>query len=191
MAGQNSDAEGADFVGRVAVGGDAVRADHAQGHEAPGHKGGAGVVAGHGYRDAVALELPGGEAGALQEGPGLVSDDADVLSVFEGGAHNAEGRAVARRGQGAGVAVGEDDVVIVHAGKAEAAYGHARRDVRAAHGFGLADEELHEVFGSEGCVLFPEGGHMVHGPGEVNGRGAGSPEIGEMFSEFFPPVRAG
>ena len=133
--------------------------------------------------------VTGGEAGALQEGPGLVSDDADVLSVFEGGAHDAEGRAVARRSQGAGVAVGENDIVIVHAGKTVAAYGHARRDVIAPHGFGFTDEELHEVFGGEGRVPFPEGGHVVHGPGEVDGSGAGSPEIGEVLPEVFPPVR--
>ena len=93
------------------------------------------VVAEHGGGDVVLHEFPGGEAGALEEGAGLVGEDVDLVAALDGGADDAEGGAVAAGGESAGVAVGEDgafrgeercavrahlfaggDVFVVHAG---------------------------------------------------------------------------
>ena len=112
---------GADLVGGIAVGGDAVGADDddvdvAGAHQRSGHALGddRGV-------DALAHQLPRGQARALQERTRLVGDDRDPLALLDGRADHAERRAVAGRGQRAGVAVRE------HAG----AVGHHRRAVPA------------------------------------------------------------
>ena len=58
--------------------------------------------------DAVAHELPRGQARALQERPRLVGEHGDALALLDRGADHAERRAVARRRERAGVAVRED-----------------------------------------------------------------------------------
>ena len=57
-------------------------------------------------------QLPGGQAGALEEGSRLVGEDVDCLPALDGGADDAEGGAVAGGGEGAGVAVGEDGALL-------------------------------------------------------------------------------
>ncbi len=108
LPGQHRHRVGADLVGGVAVGGDAVGADDdavdlALAHQVAGH-----VVADQRHRDAVALQLPGGQPRPLQPGAGLVGEDRDLLAGLDRGADHAEGGAVAGGGQGPGVAVGED-----------------------------------------------------------------------------------
>ena len=105
---EDGDAVGADLVGDVAVGGDAVGADDDGLDAALAHERGGHVVAEDGGGDVVLHELPCGEAGALQEGTGLVGEDVDLVAALDGGADDAEGGAVAAGGEGAGVAVGED-----------------------------------------------------------------------------------
>ena len=112
LSGEDGDAVGADLVGGVAVGGDAVGADDdgldaALAHEVGGH-----VVAEDGGGDVVLHELPGGEAGALEEGAGFVGEDVDLVAALDGGADDAEGGAVAAGGERAGVAVGEDGALL-------------------------------------------------------------------------------
>ena len=65
-----------------------------------------------GSGDVVLDQLPRGEARALVEGPGLVGEDVDLFTAFDGGADNAEGGAVAAGGEGSGVAVGEDGTLL-------------------------------------------------------------------------------
>ena len=90
----------------------------------PGH-----VVGDQGGRNAVLLQFPDGEAGALQERAGLVGEDVDVLARLDGGADDAEGGAVAGGGQRAGIAVGEDGLAVGHQGRAVAADGAVDGDV--------------------------------------------------------------
>ena len=54
------------------------------------------------------LQLPGGQARALEVRPCLVGEDGHPLAGFDGGADHAEGGAVAAGGESAGIAVGED-----------------------------------------------------------------------------------
>ena len=109
LLGEDGDAVGADLVGGVAVGGDAVGADDDGLDAALAHEGSGHVVAEDGGGDVVLHELPGGEAGALEVGAGLVGEDVDGCGrVLDGRADDAEGGAVAAGGERAGVAVGED-----------------------------------------------------------------------------------
>ena len=108
LLGEDGDAVGADLVGGVAVGGDAVGADDDGLDAALGHERGGHVVAEDGGGNVVFHELPGGKARALEVGAGLVGEDGEVVAALHGGADDAEGRAVAAGGEGAGVAVGED-----------------------------------------------------------------------------------
>ncbi len=129
LLGQHGHRIGADLVGHVAVGGDAVRAHHhaadAPGlQEVPGH-----VVGDQRGRDAVLLQFPDREPRALQEGPGLVGEDVDLLAGGDRGADHAERRAVARRGQRAGVAVRQHRLAVRHQRRAVAADGLVDGDV--------------------------------------------------------------
>src|SRR4029077_11141329 len=79
------DRVGADLVGHVAITGDAVGAyDHAADasrlHEVAGH-----IVGDQGGGDAVLLQLPNGEARALQKRAGLIGVDIDLLAALAGG----------------------------------------------------------------------------------------------------------
>ena len=99
---------GADLVRGVAVRGDAIGAhdDHVDLtllHQMAGH-----AVGDHRHRDRVLLQFPRGEARALQERPRLVGEHVRDAPRLEGGAHDTERGAVARRRERAGVAVGED-----------------------------------------------------------------------------------
>ena len=109
LLGQHGDGVGADLVGGIAVGGDAVGAHHHGADLALGHHGAGHVVGDHGGGDAVLLQLPGGEARALEEGAGLVGVDVELLAALDGGADYAQSGAVAAGGgQRARVAVGEN-----------------------------------------------------------------------------------
>ena len=91
LFGEDGDAVGADLVGGVAVGGDAVRADDHGLDAALRHKVGGHVVAENGGGDVVLHELPGGEAGTLEVGAGLVGEDVEFMACFDGGTDDAEG----------------------------------------------------------------------------------------------------
>ena len=166
---------GADLVGDVAVGGDAVGADDdgldaSLAHERAGH-----VVADDGGGDVVVQQLPGGEAGALQEGAGLVGEDVDLVAALDGGADDAEGGAVAAGGEGAGVAVGEDGAFLGEERCAVGSHLLAGGDVFVVHAAGLGDDgglDLGDgrVGGGEGVVQVA---HALDGPEEIDGGGTG------------------
>ncbi len=82
-------------------------------------------------------ELPGGEAGALQEGAGLVGEDVDLVAALDGGADDSEGGAVAAGGEGSGVAVGEDGAFLREEGCSVGSHGLAGGDVFVVHAAGL------------------------------------------------------
>ena len=75
MRGEHGERIGADLVRRVAVGRDPVGAGHDDVHLAARHHRRRGRVGDHRVRDARCLELPGGQARALQERPRLVDED--------------------------------------------------------------------------------------------------------------------
>ena len=135
--GEDGDGVGADLVGGVAVGGDAVGADDDGLDAALAHEGAGHVVAEDGGGDVVVEELPGGEAGALQVGAGLVGEDVDLVAALDGGADDSEGGAVAAGGEGSGVAVGEDGAFLREEGCAVGAHGLAGGDVFVVHAAGL------------------------------------------------------
>ena len=139
-------------------------------HEVGGH-----VVAEDGGGDVVLHELPGGEAGALEEGAGLVGEDVDLVAALDGGADDAEGGAVAAGGEGSGVAVGEDGAFLGEEGCAVRSHLFAGGDVFVVHLAGFGDDGGLDfgdggVFGGERVV---EVADLVDAPEEVDGGGAG------------------
>ena len=108
LFGQHRHRIGADLVGGVAVGGDPVGSDDAAGDLAATHEKAGHVVGDQRSRNPVLHQLPGGQAGSLQPGAGLVGKDLDLLAGFVGGADDSQGGTVTGRGQSAGIAVGQD-----------------------------------------------------------------------------------
>ena len=96
---------GADFVGDIAVGRDAVGTHHDEIDFALGHERSRGVIGDQGMGNAQFHKFPGGEAGALQNWPGLVHKNMDFFARLPGSPDNPDGSAVAACGQTAGVAV--------------------------------------------------------------------------------------
>src|SRR3970282_3032349 len=97
-----------DVVGDAPVGGVAVGADPGGACQAAAQELSRGAIHDEREGDAVALELPGGEARALQQGASLRGVHALELALLPGGADDAQGGAVAAGGQRARVAVGEE-----------------------------------------------------------------------------------
>ena len=176
LLGEDADAVGADLVGRVAVGGDAVGADDdavdlAAAHEVAGH-----VVGDQPVRDALDLELPGGEPGALEPGPRLVDPHGDVRVAGRGRTDHAERRAVAGRREGAGVAVREDAVAGLEQRGAVLADAQAAVDVVVVDGLRLLQQ--HRGHGrrrggraAAGERRLPGSPHLVQRPAQVDGGG--------------------
>ena len=147
LLGQHRHRVGADLVGHIAVCGDAIGADHHRVdltllEEISGH-----VVGDERAGDALLLQLPGGQPGALQERTGLVGEHVNRRVALEHRADDAERRAVTGRRQSPGVAVGED----------ARSLGEERRRVLAhgdAHGHVLV-ENLLGAQPSAGCGSRP------------------------------------
>ena len=97
----------ADLVRGVAVRRDAVGAGDDQVDLAARHHRRRGGVGDHRVRDAGCLELPGGEARALEQRPRLVDEHVLEQAALPGGAERADRGAVAARREAAGVAVRE------------------------------------------------------------------------------------
>ena len=131
---------GSDLVGGVAVGGDAVGSDDDGLDAALAHEGAGHVVAEDGGGDVVVEELPGGEAGSLEVGAGLVGEDVDLVAALDGGADDSEGGSVAAGGEGSGVAVGEDGALLGEERCAVGSHGLAGGDVFVVHPPGFGDE---------------------------------------------------
>src|SRR5262249_3803062 len=91
-AGQQGDAVGADLVGGVAVGGDAVGADEDAVHPPFLHHLGGHAVADEGDGDAALPQLPGGQPGALEQGPRLVRVHLEAPPLFGGGEQHRQRR---------------------------------------------------------------------------------------------------
>ena len=112
--GQERDGVGADLVGDIAVGGDAVGADDDHVDVAAAHQ-----RTGHAFgddrgRDVFTHELPRRQPRALQERTGLVGKHPRHLALFGSRPNHAERGAIARCGEGAGVAVRQDARVLRH-----------------------------------------------------------------------------
>src|SRR5271156_4215816 len=102
------DSVGADFVRGIAVTRNSVSADY-YGSDAAGLQEMADHVIGdQGERDAVLVELPGGEARPLQIRPGFRNDHFDSVPAFDGHADDSQGGADAGGSKRAGVALGHN-----------------------------------------------------------------------------------
>ena len=102
---EHGEGVGADLVGRVSVRGDAVGAGDDAVDLSAGHQGGRGRVGDYGVRDAGGLQLPGGEARALQERAGLVHPHVREQSALPGCPEGTDRAAVASRREPPGVAM--------------------------------------------------------------------------------------
>ena len=176
---EDCDSVGADFVGDVAVGGDTVRSDDDGLDFALAHEAGSHVVAKDGGGNAVVHELPRGEAGALQERPRFIGVDMDLVALLDGGADDAERRAVATGGQGAGIAVGEDAAGAGQQCCSMGTHAAAGGNVFVVHAQGFSDERGSDAVrcGSGSSGLLGEAAlHALDGPEEIDGGGAGGGE---------------
>ena len=175
--GEDGQGVGANLVGSVAVGGNAVGAGDDAGNLALPHQDAGGGIGHQRGRNAQLLELPGGEAGALQPGAGFGVIDGEPAAGFPAGADDAQSGAVSGCGQRAGVAVGEDAPAVggqqgapVFADAAvdslvlllnPAGFGFQAGVDAAGVGFGLGHAE-----------------HPAHGPAQVDGGRAGGGDVG-------------
>src|SRR5699024_10136702 len=91
---------GADLVGEVAVGGHAVAPHHHQVDLPLGHQAGSHVVGDQGGGDVVVNQLVGGEAGALEQGAGLVGVNHLHFPRLVSRPDHPQGGTVAAGGQG-------------------------------------------------------------------------------------------
>ena len=133
------------------------------------------VVAEDGGGDGILHELPGGEAGALEVGAGLVGEDVEGVAALDGGADDAEGGAVAAGGEGSGVAVGEDGALPGKEVSAVGAEGLALGDVFVVEAVGEGDDGGLDCGdgGVGGGELSVEVADLGDAPEEVDGGGAG------------------
>ena len=165
---QDRDGVGADLVRGVAVHGDPVGADDdgVEGpflEEVPGH-----AVGDERDVDPLLLKLPRGEPRALQVRPGLVGEDGDALASLDRRADHAEGRAVAGRGERAGVAVREDRGRVAEELGAEAADAAVRGDVFVEHRARLGGQIPPARVNAE---------HPVERPHQIHRRRARRPQL--------------
>ena len=126
-------AEGADLVGHVAVRGDPVGPHHHGVGQPLADQERSGAIACEPVLDAELPELPAGQPGALQQGPGLVHDHVPQRPVGVQRADHPERRAPAQAGEAAGVAVGVDPERLAAAGGAQVG-GAALADLVAGRG---------------------------------------------------------
>ena len=98
----------ADLIGDIAGGGGAVGADDAEIDHAMLHEMAADIVGDDGMGDAVVLQLPGGERGALVARPRLVDPDMDRQAALEGEIDRRRGGAPIHGREPAGIAMGQD-----------------------------------------------------------------------------------
>ena len=95
LFGQHGHGVGADFVSRIAISGDSVSADDdavnlALIHKVAGHR-----IGNQGDRDARFLKLPDGQAGALEEGAGLIGKHLYIFALLMRPDNHPQGGAVA------------------------------------------------------------------------------------------------
>jgi hypothetical protein len=123
-------------------------------------------------------QFPGGQAGALVQGPGFIHPDMDIDPLVVGRVDRGRGRTVLDGGQPAGVAVGQDvdgrPIFALADGLDEAQAVTA--DQAAVFGFFLGDGTGGLPGGFQLLIVRPgmDGGQdALHGPLQVDRRGAG------------------
>ena len=174
MLGQNGHSAGADLVGRVPVGGHPVAAHKAGLDESPLHHHGGHIVTDEGHIHPRLLQLPGGEPGPLEEGPGLVGKHVQGDSPLVSQKDGTQGSAVFRGGKGSRITVGQHPVPRLQEGQAVLGDFLAHLLVLPADGPGLlpqgGDNLLHRRTGHPGGQV----GEPPHRPGQVYRCGAGA-----------------
>ena len=107
-------------------------------------------------------QLPHGEAGPLEQRPGLVGEDAERDAPLVGGEDHGQRRAVVGRRQAAGVAVREELCAV-------RAHPRARLVLLRVDRLGLGAGGAGQPGGGHGECRVPD---PVHRPAEIGGRGA-------------------
>ena len=167
--GEHGHAVGADLVRGVAVGGDAVGAHHHEVDLAPRHDRRGRHVGDDGVGDSLARQFPRGEPRPLEHGPRLPGPHRGSLARVVGGAHDAEGGAVADGRERSRVAVCEH----ARAGGDELGSKPAERAVGGDVG-GRDALRLRE--GGIGTALLPRVQRARHAPRQVRSGGPGGGE---------------
>ena len=178
VPGQHAQTVGADLVRRVAVGRDAVGADddrlHLAGpHERRGHR-----VADEGRVELALLELPRREPGPLQQWPGLVGVHLGGQALLVQREQDRQRRAVAARGEHAGVAVRQHAGALAQRGEQLGAVPTDRRAlgaIRFVNRLRLGEQAFGELGGRQIIVdRTDHRPHPIERPEQIDrGRSAG------------------
>ncbi len=181
MVGQDRHAVSADLVGGVAVGGDAVRPQDDQVHLPLVHQGGRGPVGDEGVGNPQLAQLPGGEPGPLEEGPGFVHPHGKALAGLPGGPHDPQGGAVGPGGQGPGVAVGQHPVAVVDQDLPRLGHVAVNGFIFPQHGLGFGHQPVFQGRHRFAGVGLGQALHPFQGPEEVH---RGGPGLGDFLTYF-------
>ena len=95
--------------------------------------------------DAVLLQLPGSQAGALQARPGLIDQHVDVLALLVRHVDHAQGRAPIDRRQRAGVAVVHDGIAVRDQSCADLSHAQVGLDVFVGDALRLIQQPLAQL----------------------------------------------
>ncbi|MNN60087.1 hypothetical protein D3C81_1752470 [compost metagenome] len=131
----------ADLAGHIAIGGDAVGTDHHPGNALALHQVGQGRIGAQGHRNAFVGQLPGGQARALEPGPGFAGVYALDHALQVPRADHPQRGAKTAAGQGTGIAVGKQGlgIALMTANQFDAVLGHGQV------GFAIAFMDRHRL----------------------------------------------
>ena len=132
---------------------------------APGH-----VVGDDRRRDAVFHQLPGRKPRALQERPGFVGVDVNLLALLDRRADHAQRRAVPGRSQRAGIAVRKHSAFARHQRCAVASHGLVGGDIFGVHALRFFDEVLLDLRDGTNAHALELLLHAADGPEQIDRR---------------------
>ncbi|MCY1415127.1 hypothetical protein D9M71_305960 [compost metagenome] len=181
-----------DLVGHVAVGGDAIGTDYDPGNALGLHQMSSSRVGIDRQRNALLGQLPGGQARALQPGPGFIDVDPLDHTLHKGCSNHPQGGAETASGQRTVVAVGQQGLLIalVLANQVDPHLRHGQVGfavtVMDSDGFGLHDR------GHILTLLDPHQAlaHAIECPEQIGAGGASVDEQLEIFFQGHFPIIA-
>ena len=180
---QDGHTGGADLVARVAVGSYPVTADKHCVDPSVFHHLGSHIVTDDRGIHAVGIQFEGREARALQQRPGLVAEHSEVHALFPSEVDRRQSRAVLRRGQLAGIAMGQDAVPILDQRQAVFADHPAHPDILRLDLDALLPQQFHDLRNRFFLVIDDHLLHPVQRPGKVHRRRAGGVQVFLRFVE--------
>ncbi len=173
LFGQNRHAIRADFVGHIAVGGNAVGPDNDQIHSALLHEITCHAIRNQRHRNRIALQFPSGEPRALEKRPGLIRQHLYLAPGKMRRPNHPQRCAVARRGQGAGIAVRQNGRLMRHQVEAVRPDLAVQADILFVQAMGLLPQRLLPLRQWRLAAALQALAHAVDGPEQIHRCGPG------------------